>query len=412
MQKFLDIFILGILNCLTFTLTQVPMALFLSDLGYHKIYITMLPFLTSSYALRFLWDGLFKKVPIPYLEQKLGIHRSWILIISLSLNLVCFLFLICTVKTFVFPFIIVLSFLGASQTNIIDSYRIHIRKTTINAQTTAYLYGYRGAKILTGSLILYLISYFADWGMFYSYRLAYCMFALLIFICSLLFINSGQKTSVYKTELSIFEFKKLYLTVKETQGLYIFVLVILFRFPDTALSNWFNIYFASIDISKEIISMITFCSLLFSLLGLQLSYVCLKKVKITYAMLLAALLQSLSILPFVIETNNILYITLSFITYKIIGCFSVCVIANYMRINCDLSGDMSQSVFIFSESVYRLVSILAGFFGGLLATMLPWDLYFASCFLMSMIPLYMMLKNIKLPFMNNKIQCNEQRNLS
>ncbi len=63
-----------------FMVTGSTMAVWLKEYGLSYTTIGLFSFLHLPYALRFLWAPVIDHLPIPYLSEKFGQQRAWMLI--------------------------------------------------------------------------------------------------------------------------------------------------------------------------------------------------------------------------------------------------------------------------------------------------------------------------------------------
>lgn len=382
----LNFLLLGFLNCLTFTLTQSPFAKFLSDSGYSAFYL--LPILTSSYFFRFLWDGVMIDIAEYFFSNQLkkyGYHKTLILILSSTLLLISTLYLLIDIPFYIY--ICLFSFFGATQTSTIESYKTEFNSA--NKQTSFYLFGYRGAKIVISPFIIYLAFVLSsNIDLIISYKIAFLCIALLIFFLALGFFIFGVKTHEYKSKLSILDLKSFNLLFKDIikyQRLSIFIATIFFRSSDTILSYVYIVYMSMLLSSAEL-SLISLISCLFSLIGIVVAYRIKRDYKTKNIVIISGILQSLSFLPFCFGIENAYYILFIVTIFKIIGCFATDIISTLMRSNANLVKGSEASTYIFCESFYRGVSIMSGIVGGICYQFFDISQFYLFCFFISTLP--------------------------
>lgn len=165
--------------------TSWVMGTWLRDSGATLAIIGLVGLVTLSYALKFLWAPLIDRISFPFLDEKLGRRRSWILITQIISMI--FLFLIAftdpakNLNIFV-TFLACLAFTGSCQDIAIDAYRIEASEDTeqLGVLTTMYQFGYRIAFILAGAAPLYIAQFvngndYSPIGWTYAYGAMGCL---------------------------------------------------------------------------------------------------------------------------------------------------------------------------------------------------------------------------------------------
>ena len=139
------------------------LSFWLSEAGIQRSTITMFSWAALAYAFKFIWAPLIDRLPLPYLTQKLGKRRGWLLVSQILVAIA-----ICSMAftdpsihggsvgpfsslTFMALSAVFLGFSSATQDIIVDAYRIELTQDT-SVQTvmaSTYNAGYRIATIIT-----------------------------------------------------------------------------------------------------------------------------------------------------------------------------------------------------------------------------------------------------------------------
>ncbi len=178
-KKMLSIFLLGFSSGL-------PLALIISclqarlktDHTDNLVVLGSITSLTTAYAFKYLWAGVFDTYKLPFFSKRKG----WILFFQI-LIFICILAMglfDTSVKLFNFPVIIslaiILSFLGASQDIVIDAYRVEsANQYDAGIGSSLAIEGYRVAMFISGSFSFVI----AD---LYSWKVAYLVMAFFMLI--------------------------------------------------------------------------------------------------------------------------------------------------------------------------------------------------------------------------------------
>ncbi|WP_297424419.1 MFS transporter [uncultured Acinetobacter sp.] len=139
------------------------LSLWLGEAGISKSAVTFFSWAALGYSFKFVWAPLIDELPLPYLTQKLGRRRAWLLVAQVLI--------ICAIAIMAFsdPALgqsqvyqmaigaVLLGFAAATQDIVIDAYRIELAETkmqTVLAST--YNAGYRIGMIVAGAGALFL----------------------------------------------------------------------------------------------------------------------------------------------------------------------------------------------------------------------------------------------------------------
>lgn len=142
------------------------LSLWLGEAGISRNAVTFFSWAALGYSFKFVWAPLIDELPVPYLTQKLGRRRAWLLIAQVLI--------ICAICIMAFsdPALgqthlyqmavgaVLLGFAAATQDIVIDAYRIELAETqmqTVLAST--YNAGYRIGMIVAGAGALFLAAY-------------------------------------------------------------------------------------------------------------------------------------------------------------------------------------------------------------------------------------------------------------
>jgi MFS transporter, PAT family, beta-lactamase induction signal transducer AmpG len=161
---------LGTSSGLPFLLVFSTLSVWLREAGVSRPDISFLSYLTLTFSLKFLWAPLVDTLSPPWLSDRLGPRRAWMLLAQLAVILGVVGMAGCSPATGLMPlavFALLTSFASATQDIVIDAWRIEA--ATIDQQgimTAAYQLGYRIGLIIAGAGALY-IAEFRSWGVAY-----------------------------------------------------------------------------------------------------------------------------------------------------------------------------------------------------------------------------------------------------
>ena len=122
----------------------------------------------TPYSLKFLWAPVFDHVRLPFLTRRLGLRRSWLLVIQVSLIVAIVLVGQCEPGTALAPVAaaaLLMAFCSASQDIVVDAYRIEVLDEAEQGPGAAMTQaGYRVGMIASGAGALALADIITwDW---------------------------------------------------------------------------------------------------------------------------------------------------------------------------------------------------------------------------------------------------------
>jgi len=161
---------LGFSAGLPFLLVFSTLSAWLSDVGTERTVIGFFSWVGITYSIKVFWAPVVDRLPLPFLNRKLGKRRSWMLLAQCGIatgllgmaltNPVTDLYLIAV-------FALLVAFSSATQDISVDAYRIEaLDKIYQGAMATTYVLGYKLALLAAGAGALY-IAHFQNWSMAY-----------------------------------------------------------------------------------------------------------------------------------------------------------------------------------------------------------------------------------------------------
>lgn len=139
------------------------LSLWLGEAGISKSAVTFFSWAALGYSFKFVWAPLIDELPVPFLTEKLGRRRAWLLIAQILI--ICAICLMAFSdpalgQSYLYQMAagaVLLGFSAATQDIVIDAYRIELAETqmqTVLAST--YNAGYRIGMIIAGAGALFL----------------------------------------------------------------------------------------------------------------------------------------------------------------------------------------------------------------------------------------------------------------
>lgn len=166
------------------------LSLWLNEAGVNKSEVTYFSWAALGYSFKFIWAPLVGSMPIPFLTQRLGQRRSWLLLsqTAILLSIVAMALtdpanadnglLVMAIAA------VALGFSSATQDIVIDAYRIESGSVKVQAlMSSMYITGYRLGLIAAGAGALFLADSFGSSLESYNYsawRTSYLVMAALM----------------------------------------------------------------------------------------------------------------------------------------------------------------------------------------------------------------------------------------
>lgn len=258
---------LGFACGLPFFLTVSTLNYRLHESGVSLSLIGLFSWIGIPHALKFLIGPILDRISIPYLTNKLGRRRSWMLVAQSVMIIGIFgLGLSDPGKNLLIVafWALLVSMCSAFDHIAMTTYRIEILEEKQQASGAALtIVGYRIGNLVSGAGALVLAQYF-------SWETAYCLIAFcgLIGIITILF-NPEPESCQHENNLSFKEMFLSYLDLIKMHHIYLILFfVTFFRLSDHLIGGVSNIFYASLGFSKiEIANIIKIYGLIPTIIG-------------------------------------------------------------------------------------------------------------------------------------------------
>ena len=203
--KFLHMTLFGFSAGIPYFLIFSSLSLWLDQVGVAKSSITYFSWAALGYSFKYLWSPLVDRLPIPFLSQRMGQRRAWLLCIQLLVMLAISLMALTdpslgtSAMTQMALAVTLLGFSAATQDILIDAWRIEAStEKDIAMLSSVYTVGYRLGMLTSGAGALYLAAFFGTSMENYRYQawqFSYLAMALtmLVGIATTVWINEPKK---------------------------------------------------------------------------------------------------------------------------------------------------------------------------------------------------------------------------
>ncbi|MEN6541366.1 AmpG family muropeptide MFS transporter [Parvibaculum sp.] len=171
--------LLGFSSGLPFMLVFGTMSAWLREAGVSRTEIGLMSYVGLAYTIKFLWAPLIDQIRLPWLAERLGKRRAWMIVAQALIALALVGISFCDPHVALTPialFAVMLAFSSATQDISVDAWRIEAASDEKQgAMAAAYQLGYRLAIIASGAGALYVAQYV-------SWHAAYLAMAVLMCI--------------------------------------------------------------------------------------------------------------------------------------------------------------------------------------------------------------------------------------
>jgi PAT family beta-lactamase induction signal transducer AmpG len=162
-RRVITMLALGFSAGLPILLIFSTLSLWLKEAGMARADITMLSWAGLGYAFKYIWAPIIDRMPAPWLTEKMGQRRSWLLIAQFAV-MAAILGMAWTdpasSPVMIAIFAVMLGFSSATQDIVIDAFRIEIADADFQAfLSSTYIAGYRVAMLAATAGAFFI----ADW---------------------------------------------------------------------------------------------------------------------------------------------------------------------------------------------------------------------------------------------------------
>ena len=201
--RMLRILLLGIISGFPWVLIGSSLSLWLKEEGLSRSTIGWAGLIFAVYAFNYLWAPLIDRIRIPWLTNKVGHRRGWIILMQLVilLSLVCWNLVEPTVNlALVITVGLIIAIASATQDITVDALRIEqIGKNegkSMQAGAAMAVVGWWTGYKLGGMIALNAADYFEKAGFENYWQLTFLILGVIIIVCNiaLMFVHEPQPT--------------------------------------------------------------------------------------------------------------------------------------------------------------------------------------------------------------------------
>jgi PAT family beta-lactamase induction signal transducer AmpG len=405
-RNVLTVFMLGITSGLPLALTAGTFRIWLTEIGITSSLIGIMSIVALPYSLKILWAPIIDNYSIPYLTEKLGRRKSWLIVTQIALIIsIVFLGIIDPVDNLYYTGIcaLMVAFFSATQDIIINAYRIELlAKEEQVAGVASYIFGYRIGMLCTSAGALWLSQYYS-WFVVYSSS-ALIIFFGIYFISQIAEPNNYNFNNVKSQNLHQAFYKAIIGSFKDFSSKpgwqFIILFTIFFKLGDAMAEVMTESFLIQIGFSKlelaKIVKLFGFCS---TLIGVFIGGVMVYRLGMFKSLWICGILQMLTNLIFVLQafvgySPELLAVTIG--AENLTGGMGATVFVSYLSSLCNLTYTGTQYAILSALSNIARTILAAP--SGHLALSIGWVNFFIATTLAAfpgLILLYYMTKIVK-----------------
>jgi len=202
-RRMLRILLLGVISGFPWVLIGSSLSLWLKEEGLSRSTIGWAGLIFAVYAFNYLWAPLIDRIRIPWLTNKVGHRRGWIIVMQLIilLSLLCWNLVDPTANlALVITVGLIIAIASATQDITVDALRIEqIGKDegkSMQAGAAMAVVGWWTGYKLGGVIALNAAEYFQNAGFENYWQLTFLILGIVIIACNigLMFVHEGQPT--------------------------------------------------------------------------------------------------------------------------------------------------------------------------------------------------------------------------
>ena len=397
-KKVLCLLLFGISSAVPYIMILGTLSVWLTEINFSKTVIGYFAVISATYPLKFLWAPYVDRWKIPFLGNRLGQRRSWILCSQIAV-IIGLILMGWTNPATQLPLFIAfgvwVAFASAIQDIATEAYRVEMLSLTqlgLGAGMSGF--GYRIGMLTAGAGSLYVSSFLGSWGM------AYTIMSLLVGLGIIAVCLTEEPVLIHKNPTTSFNKRSFVDSAKQffnqPDSWAMLAFIAIYKMNDAMIMVMIppfveHIGFTKIDIANIVKLLGTGMMMLGALCGGILmsrfgSYLTLKAC-ITALTSVSSLFIILSLLG---HSYGMLTATMA-IEHFVSGMFSSSLIA-FLCSRCRAGS--AGADFAFISSYNSLCRVVFSFFSGWLAESLGWTGFF-SLILVATIPGIFLIKHFK-----------------
>jgi PAT family beta-lactamase induction signal transducer AmpG len=377
--RLLAILAMGFASGLPLALTGATLQVWLTESQVSLTEVGFFALVGTFYTVKFLWSPVLDRVSIPWLSERLGQRRAWLVGIAVLLGgaIAALGASDPTVSPWTTALLAVaVAFLSASQDIVIDAYRIELLNDDEQAAgAAATQWGYRFGMIASGAGALALASAF-------GWQRSYLAMAALVGVGVVAALASPEPTRPLQQRsfLRGAVVEPFLDFASRPRWLLILVFIVLYRLGDAMVGTMANPFYVKLGFSKlEIASVVKVFGIGATMAGIAAGGVIAYRLGLMRALVVAGLIHALSNFAFVAQAYagpNVNVLAATIFVENFTGGLVSAAIVGYLSTLCNPAFTATQYALLSSVSAIPRTIFAAG--TGWLAEQLGWPLFFSA----------------------------------
>jgi PAT family beta-lactamase induction signal transducer AmpG len=372
----LAILAMGFASGLPLALSGATLQVWLTEAGVSLTDIGLFALVGFAYSLKFLWAPVLDRVPLPWLNERLGQRRSWAIAIAVLLALA--IAALGRTDPVASPWstafcAALVAFLSASQDIVIDAYRIELlSKEEQAAGAAATQWGYRFGVIASGAGALALAELFG-WPRTYLVMAS----LLSVGVIAVLATDEPEHPAVSPSVRSaiVEPFREF---ASRPGWLLILVFIVLYRLGDALSGGMSNPFYVKLGFTKlEIASVAKVLGVIATMAGIAAGGAFAYRLGVVRALFAAGVIHALGNLAFILQAyagHDMRALGLTIFVENFTGGLVSAAFVGYLSTLCHPAFTATQFALFTSLTAVGRTFFASG--AGWLAEQLGWPLFF------------------------------------
>ena len=389
---FFEIYILGIISGLPFSLMYTAMVLWCTESGVVLSIASTFGFARIPYAFKYFWAPFIDYIKLPILYNLLGRRRSW-MALAIIFN-ICFLIAISNLSItqdtkLIWILTLIFGFSAATYDIAYDALRIEkLDEDDQSIGAAATSLGYKTGAYITGAGIMIFLAITGSWNnIFYAIALLFLIGLIFIFrISDSKVINPAKNFA----QAVIDPFKDL---LKFDNIILILLFIITFKGGQAMLNFMSNPFYRKLGYSMvEIAFVVKTFGWWMSILGIALGGIFINRFGIYRGIFYCGLFQAITDFSFIwlnYQEGALWALYVNIILENVSGSMASCGLVTFISVLCNKQFAGSHYAILSSFAV-TLNSTMSGFAGSIVEAV-GWDNFFFIDFSISIPPLFIIL---------------------
>lgn len=388
-----EIFILGIISGMPFSILYTSLVLMLKDIGFNLSTATGIAIALMPYSLKFLWAPMVDGFHLPFLS-KFGRRKSWMIFLTiLNISILLSLNYVASFNNFQYVLLLATAycFVVATYDIVYDAWRIErVAAEELALSGAVAIFGYRLGALLTSAGMLFISGHTKSWPL--TMQIIAGIFAIGI-VFMLTVPDLGSKT-LAKRKFNLLDnvvnpFKDF---LTRPLAKHILLAIILFKAGEAMIAYVTTLFYLDIGFTRpEVASVLKLFGFFATTCGTLAGGVICMRMGYIRGMMICGVIQMLSNLMFIwmhAQGHSIpaLYVTVSIDNFS--GGMGSAALVGYLGFLCNKQYTATQYALLSSATTLVNHSLVA--YSGTIVEKIGWDQFFIFTVVFSLPALFLL----------------------